>query len=218
LHELVGTVTVSNNFLTSTTPWDACIEVRPGNDEQPLPGQVTVVNNTCQGPVDRYAAIVVGNPEESKLYQQQNVIFLHNVGHGLAPQQTNLLATFVPSGWRSDGNVYDENGTFRWAEDYTGKLDNFQFLSGNDAQSRVCAPAFVSAARGDLHLSPLDTCLKDAGVDASDIIQVDIDDEPRGQGAAWDAGADELPADDGAAPAADGDSAEDDDAASEPAQ
>lgn len=209
LHELVGTVTVSNNFLTSTTPWDACIEVRPGNDEQPLPGQVTVVNNTCNGPVDRYAAIVIGNPEENKLYAQQNVTFLNNAVHGLAPQQTNLLATFVPSSWRSDGNVYDENGTFRWADDYTGKLDNFQFLSGGDEHSRFCAPAFVSAARGDLHLSPLDTCLRDAGVDASEIIQVDIDDEPRGQGAGWDAGADELPAEAGAeVPSQDGDAEE----------
>ena len=128
------------------------------------------------------------------------------------------LVTVARNGALEATYVYDENGTFRWADDYTGKLDNFQFLSGNDAQSSFCAPAFVSAARGDLHLSPLDTCLKDAGVDASDFIQVDIDDEPRGQGAAWDAGADELPADVEATPAADGDSAGGDDTASEPTQ
>ena len=194
LHELVGSVTVSNNMLTSTTPWDACIEVRAGNDERPLPGAVAVINNTCYGPVDRYAALVVGNPDENQLYQQQNVTLLNNVVHGLeGPEQTNLLATFAPTNWRSDGNVFDESGPFRWGDDFTGKIENFQFLSGGDAQSRFCEPAFVSAARGDLRLSPLDTCLRDAGVDASEFISVDIDDEPRGQGPAWDAGADELP-------------------------
>jgi hypothetical protein len=190
--ELVGSVYVTNNVLASTSPWDACIWMKVGNEYRASPGVIHILGNTCYGEIDRYGAVVVGNPEgKDYVRTQQKVVFSGNVVSGVGVGNANILATYGPSEWQADGNVYDPEGFYRWRADSVVDLAEFQAASRADAASTSCAPAFRQPGR-DFHLRPVDTCARDAGIELPGVT-VDLDGEPRGADGGWDVGADEAP-------------------------
>ena len=215
--EVVGSVTITNNLLVTSTPWDGCIAVRPGSDHDPIPGRILVAHNTCSGPIDRYAALVIGDPEGGgRRNQQQNIVVLNNLLTHLGPRGSNVQTSYSPDGWVADGNVYQE-GSFKWSGRFLSSLDQWRASSGGDAESRTCEAALGLGP--DLfvgHLAADDACARDAGVDPShffaaegtteeggdtetgrgaadfELLRFDFEGDPRPQGEGWDAGADEA--------------------------
>ena len=189
--ELVGTVHITNNVLASTSAWDACLWMKVGNEYRDPPGEIHFLGNTCYGEVDRYGAVVVGNPEgKDYVRRQQKVVFSGNIVSGVGVGNANILATYGPSEWQADGNIYDPEGFYRWRAHSVVDLGEFQGASEADAGSKSCTPAFRQAGR-NFHLKPADTCARDAGVELPGVT-VDLDGEPRGEDGAWDVGADEV--------------------------
>lgn len=214
--EVVGSVSITNNVFVTSTPWDGCIALRPGSDHDPIPGRLLVAFNTCSGPIDRYAALVVGDPEGGgRRNQQQNILLLGNLLTNLGPRGSNIQTSYSPDGWQAEGNVYQE-GSFKWSGRFLSSLDQWRSSSGGDAESRTCeAPLGPPIGLPSGQLATGDLCARDAGVDPApylvaetseepaaeggvargpilDLLRFDFEGEPRPQGEGWDAGADEV--------------------------
>jgi len=182
-------VTITNNFLYSTTPnWVACIETAVGNNDGVNPGVITIAGNTCVADISGQAGLYIidgGYP-----FPQQNFVIQDNI-FDLGPGDRNLYTNFAVINLISDGNVYDTSG-YVWNGAAQATLVDWQTATGQDANSNECSPSFVDVANGDLHLLATDTCAIDAGVDISAITNVDFDGDIRGQGLGFDVGADEA--------------------------
>lgn len=143
---LVGDVRITHNLLTSLSAWDACIAVRPGNDSAPIPGEIVIAHNACIGPIDRWAALVVGNPDaEEPAHVQPRVTLEGNVVARLNSRALNVWTNYAPDAWRADGNVYDLVGHYKWAGRFRESLDDWRSASGGDANARTCTPEFTDA-------------------------------------------------------------------------
>ena len=173
-----ATVTVTNNFISSTTGWDSGIRCQAGNDEGTQPGSVTIVGNTIYGPFltgweGQGIAI-----EPSYTYKQQNFVIknniIANVGGG-----DNIGVTYAPSNFVANGNLYDDSGDYVWDGNDLATLAAWQTATGEDANSSEGDPNFIDDANGDFHLDPSDTIAEGAGVDISSIVDHDIDGDTR---------------------------------------
>ncbi|WP_044479220.1 choice-of-anchor Q domain-containing protein [Paenibacillus antibioticophila] len=95
-----------------------------------------------------------------------------------------------------DYNLYFTSGgsseaSFTWKnQDYWGFSD-YQAGTGNDAHSLFVDPQFVNAAAGNFHLKSSSPAIDAGDTDTAIIGTVDIDGDPRVQGAAVNIGADE---------------------------
>jgi len=98
---------------------------------------------------------------------------------------------YAPASFSANGNVYQTAATFVWNNGSASNFATWKTNSGQDANSRTCAPSYVNATGADFHLSSGDACAKDTGVNVSGITTVDIDGQTRPYGVAWDSGADE---------------------------
>lgn len=187
--EMVHSVSVTNNILVSTAPWDACIWVKTGNEQQLPSGRILVANNTCKGVIDRYAALVIGNPDQDLTFPHPDVQVSSNVVTGLEDGDLNLQVTYSPESWKADHNVYDPAGIYRWLDEPAEDLATLRQLSGAEESTKACEPTFAS--NRDLHLDPSDTCARNHGASLPEVPH-DHDGEPR-SASTPDSGADEIP-------------------------
>ena len=204
--EVVGTVTVSNNFLSSVDTtnagfWEACIHANPGNDAAPVPGSIRIVNNTCSGPYrrDEGAAVLLGSTVDGapqfQNFMQQNFVVKNNVVVNVRNNDHNVVLGYLPNNLQSDNNIYDGDGRYAiWVGGVlTGQGDvaSWTGVTATDFASVECDPEFVDAAGGDFHLRSTDTCAIGAGQRQLGITRVDLDGNPRPTTGGWDAGADD---------------------------
>jgi hypothetical protein len=172
------TVTITNNFLSSVAGWEACIWANGGNQSGPQTGTVTIAGNTCYGPINRHAAIVIGNPESSQpAFPQQNYVIKDNIIAG-TQGGTNIMTKVAIFGLVINGNVYDPTQDFSWLGG-SQTLAAWRTSSGGDQNSKQCVPAFVNAAQGNFRLDPSDSCAKSSGVSLTSITAWDIDGNTR---------------------------------------
>lgn len=195
----VANVTIRNNILSSTTGWQMCIWSDAGNNAAVNPGTISILNNTCVMDVNRWAGIVIGNPTggSNPTFPQQNYVVKNNVVVGLKAGEVAVNTGYRPTNLAMDGNIYDPAASYSWNNACAncataGTLAAWRTQSGQDAHSRACAPAFVSASTGDYHLKSTDTCARGAAVAAASSTTTDIDGESRPASGAWDAGADQV--------------------------
>ncbi len=192
--ETVGSVTITNNFLsTSGVPWETCIWSLAGNQVAAPPGEIVIANNTCDGEIRRWAAIAIGEIDGfgDPAQPQQNYVIKNNAVSGLDTGERNVQMTYAPSGLDMDSNVFDGDGTWEWTNGVETNFATWQALSGGDQRSRVCLPQYVDSTIGDLHLLVGDSCARGRGEDLASITLVDIDDEARPVGE-WDIGGDQV--------------------------
>jgi hypothetical protein len=172
------TVTITNNFLSSSVGWEACIWANGGNPTGPQTGVVTIASNTCAGPINRHSAIVIGNPEgPQSLFPQQQYVIKDNV---IADTEgfPNIGTEFLVTGLVADGNVYDPQSSFL-SRGSGLTLAGWRATFGGDLHSKLCAPAFADQSTGNFRLLPGDTCARAAGVSLATITPWDIDGSPR---------------------------------------
>lgn len=204
--EVVGTVTVSNNFLSSVAGsnqgyWESCIHANPGNDAAPPPGSIRIVNNTCSGPMrrDEGAGILIGSTVDGapqlQNFMQQSFVVKNNIITNLRTNDHNVLLGYIPSNFQSDFNVYDSDGRYaRWLGGNlsgVGSLGAWRGVVPGDVSSTECYPLFADGASGNFHLRGDDGCAVGAGVAQPGITRVDIDGQDRPLTGPWDAGADD---------------------------
>lgn len=191
--ESVGSVTISNNFFSSTVGWESAIWSFPGHQTLPLSGTIVIANNTFYGDINRHGAVVIGNVEGSdQPFVQQHYIIKNNLFAGLGTNDHNVVTTYAPTLWDADFNVFDDNGVFTWQGNEIASLATWKATTGGDASTTTCTPKLVAGAIGNFHLSATDTCAKDAATELGQVTDRDVDNEARGEDGAWDIGADET--------------------------
>jgi hypothetical protein len=166
-------IVVRNNFLYANDV--ACIATGGYSSGNGSGGGAAknclVLNNTlsdCARSGWADAGILLQNRNQSNVYQNNVVV------------ATPGTSAIVDGGSANTGNVFDYNIYFG------GGLDGVT----DGAHSKTIDPGLVNAAAGDLHLGP-NSPAKNAGNDALDVGETDIDGEVRKNGAV-DIGADEL--------------------------
>ncbi len=184
-------LTITNNYLSSSTGWEACMWLEVGNNTGANPGSVTVINNTCYGDITTHSAIAL---PVATSYPEQDWIFKNNIVAGFGSSDIAITVDYAPSNWSADYNVYDNPGTnkFRWAGGSPIDFATWKSRSGGDINSRQCSPTFINEGVFDIHLDSSDTCALNRGTPLTAILSHDIDGDSRPQGSAWDIGADEA--------------------------
>jgi hypothetical protein len=171
----VEKIWITNNFLSSSAGWEACILSEATGTSS---GTVTIAGNTCYGAINRHAGIVIGNPTGGQSPSGlQNYVIRNNIIAG-TQGGLNIATYYNLTGLASDGNAYDPQGSFlRSGASQT--LAQWRSAFGGDQSSKQCAPAFVGASSGNFRLSPTDSCARGAGVGMASITSWDIDGSPR---------------------------------------
>ena len=171
----VGTVTITNNFFSSTVPFMGILS-RAGNASATPTGTVTIAGNTIYGPSD-YGAIYLIT---GRAYPKEDFVVKNNIIANVGTNYRNISSSYAPANWVANGNVYDgRHPSFVWNGDNITSLADWQAATGQDADSRSGRPKFVNAANGDLHLDPEDTVAQGFGVDITSITKHDFDGQPR---------------------------------------
>jgi hypothetical protein len=177
--DTIGSVTITNNFLSSSTGWQACIWSDVGNPVGPQTGTITIAGNTCDGVINRFAALVIGEVQGAQYaFPQQSYVIKDNIVAATQGGGPNIQTYYGVTGLSIDGNVYDPQANFVWINGGT-TLPGWQASASGDRNSKQCAPAFVNASTGNFRLSPSDTCAKAAGVSIASITTLDIDGDLR---------------------------------------
>ena len=163
-----------------------------GNNESPYSGTIRILNNTFY--VRNWVSLdkaFLRIEASDDTYEWQNYEVKNN--SITAPQGgENFEIVPSPNSWDADFNTFSPNLGYKWNNRlYTNILD-WRSSSGSDFNSNECVPAFSSPENNDFHLKAGDNCAKDRGANLGTILQIDFDGDPRGQGDAWDRGADEF--------------------------
>ena len=113
--DTIGSVTITNNFLSSSTGWQACIWSDVGNPVGPQTGTITIAGNTCYGVINRFAALVVGEVQGPQYaFPQQSYVIKDNVVAATQGGGPNVQTYYGVTGLSIDGNVYDPQANFVW--------------------------------------------------------------------------------------------------------
>jgi hypothetical protein len=153
------------------------------------PGRIVIANNTLDGGYNRTGAIAILATGESR---QQRFEIHNNILSNLSRGNALIVAEYEPAKLRSNSNVFDRRGFFRWGGEDFFSVETWRRGSSQDGSSRACSPRFVDRSQGDLHLDWRDRCARDSGEDLDVIPGRDIDGETRGPDDPWDVGADEV--------------------------
>jgi hypothetical protein len=189
INNTVENLTISNNMITSSAGYSGCIWSNAGNNGGVNAGVVNIVGNTCSGSVVQWYQLSIGDITGSgPAYPQQNYVVKDNIIQGGG---TNVWTRYAPGNITLDGNKYDPAGNFVWAAAGPTSFTTWKTTAQEGNTSASCRATFVDAAAGNFHLAATDTCAKDGGTDASAVSSVDIDQQTRPYGVAWDSGADE---------------------------
>ena len=197
--EVVGNVYITNNFMTSSTGWEATVWSDAGHDAIPPTGTILIANNTFYGNINRHGSIVIGNVEGADmLFPHQNYVLQNNIfGAFIATnngeKDFNVRTTYPVTHLTADHNVYDPTGEFSWNDGPRMSLTGWHSATGEDAGSLLCDPQMKDPDTGDFHLLVSDTCALDQGLEPAPVA-LDIDGQPRGQLMGTDIGADEFTA------------------------
>ena len=174
----VGSVTITNNFLSSSAGWQDCIWSNAGNPTGPQTGTITIAGNTCYGAINRFSALVLGNVVgATPAFPQQTYVIRNNLVAGTSGGG-NVLTKYGVGALASNGNVFDPQSGFSWVSG-SQTLSTWKSQSGGDQTSKQCVPTLVNAPTGNLRLTDQDTCAKAAGISMSSITQVDIEGSAR---------------------------------------
>ena len=178
---IVEDVTITNNFISSTTGWNAGIFCMTGNFAGPQPGTITIAGNTIVGPFGlqghSLAQHAISIYPQSP-YRPESFVIKNNILANTGPGKRNIGVNYAPKEWIAEGNVYDPRSGFLWNNRIVS-LKNWRKLTGQDANSvRYRSPTFANLSEGDLHLAA-DANFPAVGVDITDITGVDFDGQPR---------------------------------------
>ena len=150
----VENVTITNNFISSTTGWNAGIFIIAGNFSGPQPGTITIAGNTIVGPFglfgNSFAQHAISIYPQSK-FRAQGFVIKNNIITNTGPAKRNMGVNYAPSNWVAENNIYDPASAFLWDNSIIG-LDEWKKATGQDANSVQRKPDFVDLASGDLRL------------------------------------------------------------------
>ncbi len=191
--ETIGDVTVSNNVFASTTEMAACLWSEAGNPLGLNPGQIIFAGNSCLTNIDRYAAIMIGRPDQpEQAFPQQNYLIKNNLIRGLEATDVNVRTDFGPLNWQADNNLFATGAAYSWNGIPAATLAVWRSLSADDVNSRDCTPLFRSLNPLEFHLDFADTCALGAGTQVLGIDAFDVEGQARGITPGWEIGADEV--------------------------
>ncbi|MCG8457147.1 MAG: hypothetical protein MI919_12775, partial [Holophagales bacterium] len=195
--EMVGDVTITNNFLGSATGWEASIWSKPGHETIQPTGRIVISGNTLFGNINRHAAIAIGNVEGSDhTFLHQSYLIENNIIAGFIATDSGdkdlaIRTTYPVGDLISRNNVFDPEGELVWNDGPRRTLAGWTAETGQDGSSHLCLPALADAGSGDFHLLASDTCARGRGVVSADTPASDHDGLPRQEGA-LEIGADEI--------------------------
>ncbi len=177
-----GDVTITNNFISTTTGLGSAIQSQAGNHTGPQPGTITIAGNTLYGPffyfgifISRWASF----PQIPYIkFPQDDFVIKNNIIANTGGYNRNVGVNYAPKNLLANGNLYDDAG-FLWDNKIRDNFADWQRATAQDANSRTGKAAFVDAAAGDFHLKKEDAAAKGVGVDITGITKVDIDGQPR---------------------------------------
>jgi hypothetical protein len=174
----IGSVAITNNFLSSSTGWETCISLENGNPVGADPGIVTVANNTCDGPINRHSCIGIGNAEAAQpAFPGQRYVIKSNICSNIGPAHA-VEARYRPSSLAIDSQTYDPSADFVWNGGAGINFATWKLSSGGDTSSKQCTPSYVNEPSGNFRLTTGDVCARRAGTAVTGVT-VDIDGTPR---------------------------------------
>ena len=182
-------ITITNNVMVSEPGVEAFIRIQTGTNSGTQTGTVTIVGNTFYGPVNRFSAIHIADPDQSS--RQESFLIRNNIFAGGAVDRA-ITTEYAPNMWRTDFNVFPSNSRFGWNDGSGTDLAGWRNQSGGDGNSPSCDPLFVNINSADFHLTASDTCARDAGTPVGSVPAVDFEGDSRPPGGPWDIGADEF--------------------------
>ncbi|MBC8872907.1 MAG: hypothetical protein H8E44_26020 [Planctomycetes bacterium] len=173
--ETVKNVTISNNMMYSAVGWGpAAIRCTAGNKSAPQDGTIRIVGNTMYGAA-REGMLVI-RPRTA--FKHNDFVVRNNIFHATSGPKRQIVVNYRPTGFHSDGNVYNVGGTFAWGGGSPQPFRTWRDVTGQDNASKTGAPLFMAAETGDLHLSPSDTVAIGTGV-ALECTSADFDGDLR---------------------------------------
>ena len=182
---------VANNAMLGREGWLSCMAVQAwGSSTAPI----EIVNNTCVGEIHPAASSLHPTPAALGIFaapgggaSHQNFAVHNNLFAGSEDVAVHL--DYAPTGWDAANNVFDAGASFTWNGAPQADVDAWMAASGSMGAA-ACTVTFT--ADDDGHLSPDDTCARDAAAPYAGVT-LDFDGEARPGNGSWDAGADETP-------------------------
>ncbi len=184
-------ITLRNNFFYNNTQTGIAMggyDTKRGSTENCVIVNNTLYNNFTQG--DWGAELYIQYDTRNNLIKN-NIIFANTSRRFVESWSAVMTANVV------DRNLYfavggGSNGTWIWKNVTYADFAAYQAGSGNDANGWVGTdPLLIDPAIGDLHLQSSSPAI-DRGENLSESGTLDLDGQPRIQGAAIDLGADEV--------------------------
>jgi parallel beta-helix repeat protein len=184
-------ITVRNNFIYENTQVGIAFggyDTKRGSTEDCVIVNNTLFNNVTQG--DWGAEIYIQFDTRNNIVKN-NIVYANQNHHFIESWSPVMTANQV------DYNLYyaddgTKNAKWIWKKKTYKTFEAYQKASGNDAHSIVdLDPLFVNIRLHDLHLQAKSPAI-DKGQTLPEAGKVDIDGQPRVQGAAVDIGADEV--------------------------
>ncbi len=184
-------ITVRNNFVYNNSQVGIAFggyDEERGSTENCVIVNNTLYNNATQG--DWGAELYIQFDTRNNVVAN-NIIFANDAHHFIESWSAVMTANVV------DYNLYfavggGTNGTWIWKNVTYTTFAAYQAASGNDANGLAGVdPLLVSTTTPDLHLQSISPVI-DRGQSLAEAGPLDIDGQPRVQGAAIDIGADEV--------------------------
>jgi len=173
---------IRNNIFYGNKVWGICVSNNFGSNNQFL-------NNTVYG--NGYGISIDSRVGPGTTFKN-NIVFGNaqlNFYSSVVSGQPNHLASVI-----SDSNLWDPAKEFSWnGVSYGNSLAAYSAATGKDQSSLAADPRFTNATADDFHLAASSPAI-DRGAELA-AVTTDLEGAPRPQGAGYDIGAYEFPAD-----------------------